>query len=155
MPDYTGKYYNKIGISFIDVDLQDNILEFKFQGWPSQRYPLDHYHGDIFTWKMTAEESISKGHWPNLPTSVYLFYLDSDQGSGINTLKWVHDWTVPEGEIFVKDTFGMDIDGGQQELITLCKMNLIGDHRIVATMMEEILGFDITFLSQSPILTGF
>lgn len=28
MPDYTGKYHNKIGNSFIDIYLQDNILEF-------------------------------------------------------------------------------------------------------------------------------
>lgn len=66
---------------------------------------------------MTAEESKSNGRWPDLSASVYLFYLGSDQGSGIDTLKWIHDWTVPEGEIFVKDTFGMDVEGGQQELI--------------------------------------
>jgi len=36
-----------------------------------------------------------------------------------------------------------------------CRTNSIGDHRMVATKMEEILGFDLTFLSQSPILMGF
>jgi hypothetical protein len=66
---------------------------------------------------MTAEESISKGRWPDLSASVYLFYLDSDQSSSIDTLKWTHDWTVPESEMFVKDTFGVYVDGGQQELI--------------------------------------
>lgn len=58
LPDYTGKYYNKIGNWFIDVSLQDDTLEFKFQGWPSQRHHLYHYRGDVCTWEMTAEESI-------------------------------------------------------------------------------------------------
>lgn len=114
MPDYTGKYYNKTGSWFIDVDLQDNILKFKFQGWPSQRYRLDHYRDDVFTWEMTAEEFISRGRWPDLSASAYIFYFGSDQGSDIDTLTWIHDWAVPEGEIFVDTS---RVDGGQQGLM--------------------------------------
>jgi hypothetical protein len=63
---------------------------------------------------MTPEESIGKGRWPDLAASVYLFYFESNDNGDINDLKWIHDWAVPEGEIFTKKDHTLFVDNSQK-----------------------------------------
>ncbi|MCJ1246225.1 hypothetical protein MMC30_003431 [Trapelia coarctata] len=97
---YTGKYYNAIRNWFVEIEAVDNCLEFKFQGLSNQTHKLSHYHYDTFSWLLTAHESIERGRWPDLTASVYLFEFGAGRHGDITTLKWVHDWAVPAGEIF-------------------------------------------------------
>lgn len=100
--EYLGSYYNKIGNWHISVELDDGNLTFKFQGRPDQVYRLKHYNYDTFSWLLTADESIVRRRWPDLDSAVYLFHFEPDNGNSVTALRWVHDWAVPDGEVFVK-----------------------------------------------------
>ena len=59
LQEYTGKFFNKVHNFHLDIRLDDDGLELRFQGLPSEAHRLHHYHHDIFSWELTAEESIA------------------------------------------------------------------------------------------------
>ncbi|KAM5472503.1 hypothetical protein MauCBS54593_003095 [Microsporum audouinii] len=100
---YAGRYYNKPRDWFIEVVHSNGSLSFSFQGRASQKHKLEVHGEDAFSWILTEEESRNLARWPDLDVPTYVFHFGVGEPGQIGTLRWVHDTSVPGGEIFVKD----------------------------------------------------
>ncbi|KAF4440357.1 putative D-aminoacylase [Fusarium austroafricanum] len=56
-------YWDNLGIYKIDVSLVDGRLYWLIQGLETERFQLDHYHEDTFTWLKPRNELASRGRW--------------------------------------------------------------------------------------------
>lgn len=97
LDEYAGTYWEAAHIFKIVVTVEDGNLYWAFQGLDSEKFKLDHYEDDAFTWLLPRNELSRRGRW-----------VGSDQGplfwkavfkasgeSGIDTLSWAHDMDVP------------------------------------------------------------
>lgn len=103
LESYSGRYYNKPRNWFIEVAHTDGGLWFSFQGRASQTHKLEIYGEDSFSWILTEEESRNLARWPDVDVPTYVFQFGACEPGQVNSLRWVHDPDVPEGEVFIKD----------------------------------------------------
>ena len=97
---YVGSYLNCVDNHSLDICLKDNVLWLCFQGDSAQEYELEHYHHDVFSWMLTRDQDVRMGRYPMTRLSFYLLQFKSDdQSEGIDSLVWVNDGAVPDGEV--------------------------------------------------------
>ncbi|KAJ9490055.1 hypothetical protein VN97_g3201 [Penicillium thymicola] len=53
---YVETYWDNIHVFKIVVDLEDNKLYWRLQGLDSEKFPLEHYEDDTFTWLLSRNE---------------------------------------------------------------------------------------------------
>ena len=63
LEEYTGTYCDDSHIFKIHVSEEEGILHWAFQGLDSEKWPLDHYEQDTFTWIRTRKELTKRGRW--------------------------------------------------------------------------------------------
>lgn len=97
--DYTGKYYNKNGLWFLDVFLTEDGLHFCMKGDRRYTYKLSHFHYDTFSWIMTRDELVRLGRFPNNFPDTYLFIFTA-WNDAVDGLYWHHDRGIAESEFF-------------------------------------------------------
>ena len=99
LSDYTGKYYNKNGLWFLDVFLTEDGLRFCMKGDRRYTYKLSHFHYDTFSWIMTRDELVRLGRFPNNFPDMYLF-ISTAWDNAVDGLYWHHDRGIAESEFF-------------------------------------------------------
>ncbi|KAI0182704.1 beta-lactamase/transpeptidase-like protein [Xylaria flabelliformis] len=104
---YLGRYFNRIQNWFIDikVDMEKKALYLEFLGLADERYYLKHYHYDTFNWNLTYDELIKRGQYIR-GYEYYKLTFEMDETGEICSLRWKHDKSVPEGELFCKSWNG-------------------------------------------------
>ncbi|KAL8838630.1 MAG: hypothetical protein Q9170_002076 [Blastenia crenularia] len=101
---YTGKYYNQPKNFYLDIEHTGDNLTLCFQGNHEQRYVLEHYQDDTFSWVLTRDENARRGRFPVTWRAFYLLKFQSQTASDqINDLLWENDGAWPAGEIFSKE----------------------------------------------------
>ncbi|KAK5655117.1 hypothetical protein OQA88_6016 [Cercophora sp. LCS_1] len=99
---YAGRYYNTIKNWFIDIKVLGDALYLEFLGRPDEQYPLRHYHGDTFAWNGSYNEMVGRGQYVR-DYRYYRIEFEEDESLGnIGRLRWRHDTSVPEGELFFR-----------------------------------------------------
>ena len=63
LADYVGTYWDPIHIFQIEVTLEEQTLHWSFQDLESEKFRLDHYELDIFTWLRPSNELAARGRW--------------------------------------------------------------------------------------------
>ncbi|SLM37297.1 d-protein [Lasallia pustulata] len=63
LEDYAGTYWDEIHIFKIEVTLVEGTLYWAFPGLESEKFQLDHYEHDVFTWIQTRNELARRGRW--------------------------------------------------------------------------------------------
>ena len=101
---YVGEYYNIIGIYRLVIVAEQARLFMRFQKEKHIEYDLMHYHYDTFSWLITHDRNIKLGRFPITRASFYLIEFDSygSDETEVDSLIWIHDDEVPEGERFYK-----------------------------------------------------
>lgn len=56
LEDYVGTYWDGPYVFKIEVTLEDGTLYWAFQGLDSEKFRLEHYENDVFTWVQTRNE---------------------------------------------------------------------------------------------------
>ena len=98
---YVGSYFNFVGNYSLNLFLKDDRLWMCFQGDFAERYELEHYHYDVFSWMLTRDEDVRMGRFPMTRPNFYLLQFKSEnQNEEIDSLIWVNDGAVPDGEVF-------------------------------------------------------
>ncbi|XXG95663.1 hypothetical protein Hte_001932 [Hypoxylon texense] len=99
---YCGTYFNHIRNWFIVIGLDDEKgLYLEFLGRPDEHYDLQHYHYDTFNWNLSYDELVKRGQYIRA-CEYYKFEFEPDEAGRMNHLRWRHDKSVPEGELFCK-----------------------------------------------------
>lgn len=104
LQDYVGVYWNKKRYIKIVVTLSDDKLSWAIQGLDSERFELDHYQDDIFTWIRPRNYMAARGRWVDDPPSFWKIKFLQDHQGEITCLNWVHDTDAQAGEDFYKDS---------------------------------------------------
>lgn len=92
---YVGTYWDKDRIFKIDVTLEGEVLYWAFQGLNSEKFVLDHYEHDKFTWFRTRNELVKEGRWVDQGAAFWKADFKADGNGKIDTLFWAHDNEVP------------------------------------------------------------
>ncbi|KAL8897524.1 MAG: hypothetical protein Q9207_007176 [Kuettlingeria erythrocarpa] len=100
LPDYEGSYYNAVKNWRMETWVEDGELYMCHQGDRSQSYRLEHYHYDTFSWLLTRDQSVRRGHFPVTQTEYYVLAFGQGEGGVIDHVIWKHDPSVPGGETF-------------------------------------------------------
>ncbi len=99
---YVGTYWNEINTMKIVVTLEDGKLFYALQGLASEKYPLDHYENDIFSWLRSRNEYAARGRWVDQGAEFWLIKFWAGGNGMVDRLTWVHDLEVKEGESFFR-----------------------------------------------------
>ena len=84
--------------------MEKDELSMMFQGLPSQRHILKHYHYDMFTWQMSHNQAAERARlMVNYPADIYLFKFGISWDGSVDCLHWRIENTFPEAEIFSKE----------------------------------------------------
>lgn len=103
LSEYVGSYVGFGDLFHIEIVADENGLEILFQGHNSQRFPLQHHHGDTFTWFMSWNEQIKRVRFISYSPALYFIRFKGGESKGITSLNWVFDAAIPEGEDFQKE----------------------------------------------------
>lgn len=98
---YVGTYWDNIHVFKIVVDLEDNKLYWRLQGLDSEKFSLEHYEDDTFTWLLSRNELSRRGRWVGSDQGAEFWkaiFQCSDDGR-IDKLYWAHDTGVPPVEL--------------------------------------------------------
>ncbi|KAJ5959871.1 uncharacterized protein N7479_007021 [Penicillium vulpinum] len=101
LEEYIGTYWDNIHVFKIVVNLEDNKLYWRFQGLDSEKFPLEHYEDDTFTWLLPRNELSRRGRWVGSdqgPAFWKAVFQCSEDGR-IDKLYWAHDIGVPPVEL--------------------------------------------------------
>jgi hypothetical protein len=99
---YVGTYWNKINTMRMVVTLNNGKLHYAVHGLDSEKYPLDHYENDIFSWLRSRNEYAARGRWVDQGAEFWLIKFWTNDKDTVDRLTWVHDLEVKEGESFFK-----------------------------------------------------
>lgn len=105
---YVGRYRNKANTFHIDIVLkEDGELYMCFQGLENETYRLRHYHGEVFVWNLSHNETARQGRFQTLPHCSYKIAFHSvayqEGGGKINHLSWMYDDALLEPPVFVRE----------------------------------------------------
>ena len=98
LDQYVGTYWGDIHVIKIVVSSEGGALYWAFQGLDSEKYQLDHYHDDVFTWLRTRDELAKRGRWIDQGPPFWKVEFGVDGDDQIVRLSWVHDIGVPAEE---------------------------------------------------------
>ncbi|KAJ5686908.1 hypothetical protein N7536_009527 [Penicillium majusculum] len=101
LAEYVGTYWDNIHVFKIVVDLEENKLYWRLQGLDSEKFPLEHYENDTFTWLLSRNELSRRGRWVGSgqgPAFWKAIFQCSDCGC-IDKLYWAHDTGIPPVEL--------------------------------------------------------
>lgn len=96
--EYSGTYCEAAHVFKIVVTIEDGGLYWAFQGLDSEKFKLNHYEDDAFTWLLLLRNELSRrGRWvgSNQGSLFWKAVFKSSSESGIDTLAWAHDTDVP------------------------------------------------------------
>ena len=100
---YVGRYCDRAEIFWLEIEHRGDSLTMCFQGNHQQRYVLEHYHHDTFSWVLTRDENARRGRFPITWPAFYLLNFRAQKGSDeIRELLWVNDEAWEAGEVFSK-----------------------------------------------------
>ncbi|KAK4201005.1 beta-lactamase/transpeptidase-like protein [Triangularia verruculosa] len=109
LEEYVGVYWMDIGVFKIVVTLEEGSLYWAIQGLDSEKFKLNHYDDDTFTWLLPRNELSRRGRWvggdqgPDFWKAVFKV-----EAGLINKLYWAHDTSVPPLEL-TKEKPGRDL----------------------------------------------
>ncbi|KAI1169786.1 beta-lactamase/transpeptidase-like protein [Nemania sp. FL0916] len=100
---FCGRYFNRISKWFMDISqgTGQEALHVKFLGLDSEKYYLRHYHHNTFTWNLTYDEMAKRGQYIR-DHEYYKLTFELDSEGEVEFLRWKHDKSVPEGELFCR-----------------------------------------------------
>lgn len=87
----------------IVVTLDDGVLHWAQQGLETERFPLNHYEDDVFTWLQPRNDLVRRGRWVDQPKIFWKLRFRPNDHNQIDTLNWAHDPELPKGEDYIKD----------------------------------------------------
>lgn len=100
---YEGRYVNGIKNWYIDIKIIHGQLYLEFLGREDERYLLRHYHHDMFVWNLSYNETVKRGQYIRC-YEYYRFEFEVwDDEDKFSRLRWRHDESVPQGEVFMRD----------------------------------------------------
>jgi len=100
--DYVGTYWNKKRYIKIEVSLEKDKLSWAIQGLDSEKFQLDHYQDDVFTWIRPRNYMAARGRWVDNPPLFWKLRFSVDE-QGVTALNWAHDPDAPAGEDFFRE----------------------------------------------------
>lgn len=95
LEEYTGTYWDAIHVFKIDVFVEEGTLYWALQGLESEKWQLDHYGQDTFSWIRTRNELTKRGRWVDQDAPFWKVEFKADKNGHIDHLMWVHDIGVP------------------------------------------------------------
>lgn len=133
--EYVGRYYNKIGNFHIEILKEDERLVMRFQWERKIGYDLTHYHWDTFSWLITHDQDAKLGRFPVTRASFYLIQFRSYRHphKRIDSLIWIHDDKVPEGEPFFKQS-----DDNRAELVPSSEAEPAPDSQAASPSLDKL-----------------
>lgn len=96
--DYVGTYWDPVHVFKIEVSLEQGTLYWSFQGLESEKFRLDHYEQDVFTWLHPRNELAKRGRWVDQRAPFWKVDFKANDSGHISRLMWVHDIGVPAVE---------------------------------------------------------
>lgn len=85
------------------MTLKDGKLSWAVQGLESEKFELDHYQDDVFTWLRPRDYMAARGRWVDNPPFFWQVKFTKDENDSIDCLNWAHDPDVPDGENLFRD----------------------------------------------------
>ena len=98
LEEYVGTYWDEYRIFKIEVTLEVDTLYWAFQGLDSEKFVLDHYEHDVFTWIRTRNELTKQGRWVDQGAAFWKAGFKANEDGKIDSLLWTHDVGVPAVE---------------------------------------------------------
>jgi hypothetical protein len=95
LEDYVGTYWDDIHAFKIEVMVEDGTLHWALQGLESEKFRLDQYEEDIFTWILPRNELAKRGRWVDQGADFWKVEFKANDKGEIDYLLWVHDIGVP------------------------------------------------------------
>lgn len=99
---YTGTFWNANRTMKMVVTVELNQLYYSVQGLEPEKYVLEHYEDDVFTWIRPRNELVARGRWVDQGVLFWKIRFGVDAVGNIVQLSWTHDSEVPEGESFFR-----------------------------------------------------
>ncbi|KAB5560245.1 hypothetical protein GE09DRAFT_83718 [Coniochaeta sp. 2T2.1] len=99
---YVGRFENAGGSFVVDVFVESGALKLAFQGLGEEVFPLEHLHGEVFTWFTSIRDLAQHGR-QIFPAPHYLIRFHRNSMGKVVSLEWAHNGTTSGGEFFVKD----------------------------------------------------
>ncbi|KAJ5199240.1 hypothetical protein N7491_000204 [Penicillium cf. griseofulvum] len=97
LEEYVGTYWDNINVFKIVVTLVDNKLYWSLQGLESEKFQLEHYEDDTFTWLLSRNELSRRGRWVGSDQGLAFWkaVFECNDNGRIDKLLWAHDIGVP------------------------------------------------------------
>ncbi|KAL9611298.1 MAG: hypothetical protein Q9167_004062 [Letrouitia subvulpina] len=95
LEEYVGIYWDAIHVVKIEVSLEDGTLHWALQGLPSEKFSLNHYEDDTFTWLKPRNELAKRVRWVDQGAEFWKLRFEAGNDGQIERLFWVHDIGVP------------------------------------------------------------
>lgn len=77
--------------------LKNGRLSWLIQGLETEKFPLEHYQGDSFTWLLPRNQLSKRGRWVRSDQDATFWKVEFSVGESgeIEKLTWAHDSGVP------------------------------------------------------------
>lgn len=98
LEDYVGIFWDDIHVFKIEVTLEEGVLYWALQGLESEKFHLNHFEEDVFTWLQPRNELAKRGRWVDQGAPFWKVEFKINAVGGIDKLLWVHDIGVPAVE---------------------------------------------------------
>ena len=97
LEQYVGTYWDDLCIVKIEVIQESNKLYWLIQGLEAEKFPLEHYQDDVFTWLLPQNELSKRGRWVGADQDATFWKVEFgvDQNDKIDKLTWADDGGVP------------------------------------------------------------
>lgn len=103
LDEYTGVYWNAIRAMKIVVTLDNEVLHWAQQGLETEKFPLNHYEDDVFTWLQPRNDLVKRGRWVDQAKIFWKLRFQHNDHNQIDTLNWAHNPELPNEEDYIKD----------------------------------------------------
>jgi Domain of unknown function (DUF3471) len=103
--EYVGTYWDSIHVFKIEVTVEQGVLHCALQGLESEKFRLEHYEHNVFTWLQPRDELAKRGRWVDQGAAFWKVDFRMDDAGEIDRLMWVHDVGVPAVE-YIKSVKG-------------------------------------------------
>ena len=98
LEEYTGTYWDAIHVVKIEVSLEDGNLYWALQGLPSEKFSLEHYEHNTFTYLQPRNELVRRGRWVDQGAEFWKLRFEVNNDDQVEKVFWVHDIGVPAVE---------------------------------------------------------
>jgi CubicO group peptidase (beta-lactamase class C family) len=105
LADYAGLYHSDEGNDYsIDVSVKGSELRVMVQGFEDVYYNVYHYNNDVFVFDCDRDAETKRTIYPNASIMMHKFFFEANSEGKIDRVRWGHDFTYPQGEVFKKTT---------------------------------------------------